>query len=295
MTGVSMPEDPGPMVRRRQLGSTLRRYRNDAGMSVKEVAELLLCSPSKISRIENAQRNATLRDVRDLCNIYGIINEARQKELMLLARESRERGWWQDSNLDPALETLIGLEGAAKKVKEYESLLVPGLLQTRDYAQAILSAFHPGDPIIRQPAAADVRIRRQQILAGESRPDFNVVLDEAALHRAVGGKDVMRLQIEHLINMAESAVVQLQVIPFSTGAYIGMINGFTILSFAEVTQPIEESIVPTVVYVEGATGDTYHDRPGEVEQFVDAFARLHEQAMSPSDTLKLLRGLTSGQ
>jgi transcriptional regulator with XRE-family HTH domain len=290
-----MPEDPGPLVRRRQLGSTLRKYRIDAGLSVKEVAERLLCSPSKISRIENAQRNATLRDVRDLCNMYGILDELEQKNLMGLARESRERGWWQNSNLDPALETLIGMEGAAKVISEYEPLLVPGLLQTRDYAEAILDAIHPGDPIIRQPAAVDVRVKRQQILASASRPAFNVVLDEAALHRTVGGPAVMRMQIGHLMEMAESSIVRLQVVPFSKGAYIGMNSGFTILEFAEPAVPPEESVVPAVVYVEGLTEDTYHDRSSEVGQFVDAFGWLRVQALSPTDTLKILRAMISGQ
>nr|BFE76846.1 hypothetical protein GCM10020092_101470 [Actinoplanes digitatis] len=147
--------------------------------------------------------------------MYGITDEVLQKELMGLARESRKRGWWQDANLDPSLVTLIGMEGAAKVISEYETLTIPGLLQTRDYAEAIRNVFDLDGTAARHPAVVDVRMRRQQILATTPRPTYNVVLDEAALHRAVGGPGVMRMQIEHLVEMAGMSVVEIQVIPFS--------------------------------------------------------------------------------
>jgi transcriptional regulator with XRE-family HTH domain len=285
-----VPTDPGPMVRRRQLGSALRRYRNAAGLSVKEVAERLLCSPSKISRIETAQRNATLRDVRDLCDMYGISDEIIRKELMDLARDSRERGWWQEANLDAALETLIGMEGAASAIREYENLALPGLLQTRDYALAMLRAWRPsGDSAARLPAI-DVRMRRQEILARESRPTFHVVLDEAAVRRVVGGTEVMGAQITHLIELMESSVVQLQLIPFTAGAHVGMNNGFTILEFTDAAIPVSDS-TSSVVYVEGAFEDTYNDRISEVRRYTAAFTSLSAQALPEIDTLDLLRTL----
>jgi transcriptional regulator with XRE-family HTH domain len=282
--------DPGPMVRRRQLGSALRRYRNAANLSVKEAAERLMCSPSKISRIETAHRNATPRDVRDLCNIYGITDEIVRKELMDLARESRERGWWQDADLDPALETLIGMEGAATTIREYECLTLPGLLQTRDYAEAIFNAWHPDDSSTRQPAV-DIRLKRQQILAGPTRPHFHVVIDEAVVRRVVGGPDAMNQQVNHLIRLLESSVIQLQIIPFSAGAHIGMNNGFTILEFADAAFPVAGSSASAVVYVEGIVGDDYNDRTNDVRQYIAAFSRLSATALPAPRTLDLLRTL----
>lgn len=285
-----MHGDPGPMVRRRQLGNLLRRYRNDAGLSVKDVAGALLCAPSKISRIETAQRNATQRDVRDLCNLYGLSDPGIKDELMTLARDSRERGWWKEAGLDPALETLIGMEGAATVISEYQTLSLPGLLQIREYADAILEAWRPGDPFMRHPAV-DVRMRRQKVLQGIDPPKLDVILDEAALHRFVGGREVMQMQLKHLAEVAESHTVRIQVIPFSAGAHIGMNNGFTVLDFRPPMPPFAESPMPAVVYVEGIAGDAYYDRPQDVQQYVSAFVRLKEKALSPTGTLQLLRSL----
>lgn len=287
-----MPGDPGPMVRRRQLGSALRRYRGQAGMTVNNVAERLLCSPTKISRIETAQRNASLRDVRDLCDIYGISDEKVREQLMDLARGSRERGWWwQDSNLDPALETLIGMEGSAYALSEFEPLALPGLVQTRDYADAILNTWLPDDPAGRE-LAVDVRMKRQKLLGADSRPVIHVVLDEAALRRVIGDPTVMRKQLEHLIDLVSGSTISLQVIPFLAGAHLGMSNGFTILEFSQSKILAADPAIPAVVYAETLTGGVYFDQSAIVQAYVEAFTRLRAQALTVDESFVLLRAVT---
>ena len=261
-----------------------------AGLSAKEAADRLLSSPTKISRLENAQRNATLRDVRDLCEIYGITEPAVRDELMDLARGSRERGWWQNMGLDPALEALIGMEGAARSIREFEPLALPGLLQTRSYARAMLEKWRADDPA-GQDLAVEVRMRRQQIFEAASPPTIRVIVDEAALRRVVGGKTVMREQLEHLADLAETDV-EVQVIRFSAGAHLGMSSGFTILEFAQPTTLNPEATIPAVVYAETLGGATYLDGPKDVRAYVEAFAGLSAQALSRADSLNLLRLVT---
>jgi len=285
-----MPGDPGPVVRRRQLGAALRGYRLEAGKTVKDVAEHLLCSQAKISRIETAQRNASLRDVRDLCDLYGISDAQVREELMGLARGIRERAWWNEEDLDPALETLIGMEGSATNIKEFEPLALPGLLQTRDYAEAILAVYLPDDQL-GQKTAVDIRMRRQQILEDRSPVTISVVLDEAALRRPVGGVAVMRRQLEHLLHLIEMQVVEIRAIPFSAGAHVGISGGFTILEFARPTSPAAEPIVPAVVYFESFYSGTYLDQPAAVQEHLAAFSKLQNQALNNRETLELVKSM----
>ncbi|GIE98092.1 helix-turn-helix domain-containing protein [Paractinoplanes rishiriensis] len=283
-----MPSDPGPTVRRRQLGAVLRRYREDAGMTVSDVAGHLLCSATKISRIETAQRNPTLRDVRDLCDLYRISDAVVRQQLMTMAQESRQRAWWQAAGLEPALETLIGLEGSATTIREFETSAFPGLIQTRPYADAMLANWHPaGSP--QRERAVELRMRRQEILTGDQSPRLEIILDEAALRRLVGGPDVMREQLRHAIELSERAAITLRVVPFSAGAHQGMNSGFILLDFSNpVESPILE-FLPPVVYVEGLAGELYLDQIGDVERYARAFENLTAQALPTSETVKLIR------
>jgi transcriptional regulator with XRE-family HTH domain len=277
------------MVRRVQLGAALRRYRGAAGLSIKEVADRLLGSSSKITRIEKGQRNPTLRDVRDLCEIYGIPEGAAQ-QLMELARESRERAWWQEADLDPALQTLIGMEGSAKAISEFEALALPGLLQTQEYANAVLDVWIPEDSD-RQQKALDVRMRRQEIFREEAPPEMRVVVDEAALRRVVGGRSVMRRQLDHLSTLVADSAVQIQVISFAAGPHLGMNNGFTVLEFGRAASPVGEPAIPAVVYVETLDDMTYLDQPAQVQRYLDAFKRLSAQALPVDESAVLLRSV----
>jgi transcriptional regulator with XRE-family HTH domain len=186
-----------PIARQRELGIRLRALRNEHGMTVEEVAEQLLCSATKISRLETATRRPSLRDVRDLCSLYEV-DKVTSAELMNLAREAREPGWWteyEDLDLDP----LVGLEQVATDIICYSMSYIPGLLQTAEYAQGIIQTVAPKmDPqIVHQRAEA--RLRRQKLLEAANPPRFHVLMDEVVLHRGVGGPAVMKAQLEKVL------------------------------------------------------------------------------------------------
>jgi transcriptional regulator with XRE-family HTH domain len=279
-----MPGDPGPMARRRQLGSILKQYRLDADMSIREVADQLLCSPSKISRIETAQRNVLLRDVRDLCNVYGLTDNAIREKLMRLARESRESAWWQEYDISPTLLRYVGLEGSASQISDYQLGTIPGLLQTQDYARAVLEAWVTDPAALKQ--GVDVRMARQQFLSDNL--DLRAVIDESAVRRMVGGANVMRGQLDRLIELTGNSRVDLRVIPFTVGAHQGMVSGFTVLRFAMSMPSDEVSTMSDVVFLEGIADGIYLEQPNDVEQYMRAFERLQSIALKPASTAKLL-------
>jgi transcriptional regulator with XRE-family HTH domain len=286
-----MPVSPGPTVRRRQVGNALRRYRHEAGMSVQQVADALFCSPAKISRLETAQRNATLRDVRDLLNLYNVADEQSREILMGMARESRERGWWQLLNLPPALEVLIGMEQAATRIKEFEIVTIPGLLQTREYAAEFLGELIP-DERERQQSAVDTRMKRQRILKESSSARLTMILDEAALHRLVGGADVMKGQLEHLVELIDADAAEVLVVPFSAGAHRGMLNGFTVLEFEELPVADVEPGVPPIAYVEYQDTTVYFDQPSDVTDFAATFESLRARSLTQGQSRALLRSIS---
>lgn len=192
-----------PTVRQRELGKRLRELRNQHELTVEDVAEKLLCSATKISRLETSARRPSLRDVRDLCVLYGV-DEATTTDLLALARGAREPGWWtkyDDLKLDP----LIGLEQDATAITCFSMYYIPALLQTPDYARAIISAIAPKiDPQILGQRV-EVRMRRQQLLDGPSRPRYRVLLDEALLHRRVGGAELPALSLVRAVIRPGSA------------------------------------------------------------------------------------------
>lgn len=284
-----MPGDPGPLVRRRQVGSTLRRYRTDAGLSVREVAEALLCSAAKISRIETAQRPPTLRDVRDLCNLYKV-SESVRAQLMKLAAESRETAWWQQFSLDPSLEKYVGLEGSATEISDYQNSVIPGLLQTREYATAILRAWIPDDSTALAETV-EVRMRRQHLLG--SRTSLHIVIDEGALRRSVGGTEVMRSQFKRLLELGDEPSLDMRIIPFSAGAHKGTTGGFTVLRFSENEPSHTEPGLSDVVYLESVSGGLYIDQPGEVARYVDIFRELRATALTKADAKRFLESIHS--
>jgi transcriptional regulator with XRE-family HTH domain len=274
-----VPEVRSPTLRRRELGALLRALRNDRGLTVEQVAERLLCSPSKVSRMETGQRGATLRDVRDLCEIYGVTGESRIAHLMDLAREGKQQGWWQSYDLDYA--TYVGLEEAAVALSYFQSSIVPGILQTRGYARAI----HEGGFQEYEPGRIDehvaVRTRRQRLLNRDPPLHVAVVLDEAVLHREVGGPAVMSEQLQHFVDMAKLPTVTIQVIPFSAGAHPAMDSMFDILEFA--------GSAPSVVYVEGLMGWLYLERVADISRYVRIFELLCSVALAPKESIELIQ------
>jgi transcriptional regulator with XRE-family HTH domain len=259
--------------------------RLDHGLTVEQVAEQLLCSPSKVSRMETGHRSATPRDVRDLCRIYGLTGEAEVAQLMELAREGKQQAWWQPYELD-YFETYVGLEQAAISLSCYQTTIIPGLLQTVDYAKAMYAGSLPSEfTPERRDELIDVRVRRQQVLTRDPPLRFSAVLDEAVLHRAVGGAGVMNGQLLHLMEVAASPNVALQVVPFSVGAHPAMDNAFTILDF--------EGVVPSVVYAEGLMGHLYLEREHEAARYNQVFGHLRGIALSPQETIELVSEMRS--
>jgi len=275
-----------PTVRRRELASALRRRRLAKGLTVEQVAELLMCSASKISRMETAQRTATLRDVRDLCEIYGVSDEAERDRLMTLARQAKEQGWWQ--SFDLPYSTYIGLEAEAAAVKDFDSAVVPGLLQTADYARALYGAPLPEPSIpVLTPELIDqqvsARLRRQDLLsrAGErGELQLHAVMDEAVLHRVIGSPAVMDYQLARLIEMSRERNVTIQIVPYSAGAHPALDSTFNILEFADGA--------PSIVYVEGLVGKIYLERPDEVERYVKVFDQLSDMALPPGPSAEMM-------
>lgn len=255
-------------MRRRELGALLRKLRTDRDWTVEHVAQQLLCSPSKISRLETGHRGASARDIRDLSNLYGV-DEQQRAHLMELASEGKQRAWWQPLGLP--YSTYVGLEAEANFIRDYGLGGMPGLLQTPDYARAVLRAQVPHlvPNIVEQRVSG--RVARQQILSGPQAPHFQAVIDESVLHRVVGSPAIMHAQLTRLLEVAEFPNVGLGVIPFEAGALPSGNNKFIILSFAPGT-------ISDVVFVEGLTGDLYLDEPEEVEVYNVTFRALGELA-----------------
>ncbi len=255
-----------PTVRQRELGKRLRELRNQHDLTVEDVADKLLCSATKISRLETAARRPSLRDVRDLCALYEV-DEPTAAELMRLAREAREQGWWtqyEDLNLDP----LIGLEQEASAITCYSMYYMPALLQTEEYARAIIKAIAPKmNPDIYEQRV-EVRLRRQQLLEGPDRPRYRVLLDEAVLRRRVGGSTLMAAQLEKVLEAARHGKVTVQIVPFDAGAYAAADGYFVLLEF-------DDPNLSPVVFTEGLTGNQYFERTAEIARYRKTAESIH--------------------
>ena len=275
-----MSDVRSPTVRRRELGALLRALRTEQGLTVEMVAERMLCSPSKVSRLETGQRGATARDIRDLCDIYGVAEPAERTRMAKLAAEGKQQGWWQAYELDN-FATYVGLEEAATTIKQYQSTAMPGLLQTPAYARATAEVLIPQVSQTRVDEFVEVKLRRQQgVLTKEPPLQFSVVVDEAVLHRAVGGAAGMKAQLDHLMELTKIRSVKIQVIPYSVGAHPAMDSTFTILEFGE--------SVPSVVYVEGLVGWIYVERAQDIARYERVFDHLSTIALSPQESIELV-------
>ncbi len=276
----------GPTVRRRQLITELKRLRERAGLTQDKVAELLEWHPTKVMRIETGRTSPHPNDVRLMLDVYGISDRDHVTALVELARDARQQGWWHSYRhvLPSHYDYFIGLESEASSIRWFELAIIPGLLQTPEYARAVILS----GPQELRPSEVEgriqVRMTRQQILAGEAPPLLSAVIDEAAIRRVVGGPAVMRRQAEHLLAMSEQGKAAVQVIPFAAGPHPGQAGPFVILSFAEAADP-------DVVYMETAGGNLYADKSDEVALYSSAFAHLAALAMTPCDTRVMLRAM----
>jgi transcriptional regulator with XRE-family HTH domain len=272
-----------PTLRRRQLGMELRRLREAAHVTIDQVAERLECSGSKISRIETGQTGVTPRDVRDMLDIYGVDPEYAD-QLLKIAREARQKGWWQLYG-DVLTSAYVGLEAAADHIRSYEALVVPGLLQTEEYAQAMIHAARPDIGATDVEKRVRVRIGRQSLLTQDDPIDLWVVLDEAVLRRPVGGRSVMRRQLEHLTLAASWPNVTLQVLPFSAGAHAGMDGAFTMLLY-------DESAGQNFVFASNAAGGLFLEKDDELQRYGFIFDYLRANALRPDESVSLFVKLT---
>jgi len=277
VTGVPTT-DSSPAIRRQELGALLRMLRTEKGWTVDEVATRLQVSSSKVSRLETGQRGIRDGDIRSLCDLYGVDTEQRRR-LTELARVGRQRARWQPYGLP--YTTYVELEAEAISISDYGLGIMPGLLQTPDYARSVVRAAVPKwvPEVVKQ--RVDGRMARQQLLFSEHPPHFEAVVDESVLHRVVGSPAVMRAQLERLLLVADLPSVTLRVIPYGAGALPAGNNKFIILRFAQPT-------VTDVVFIEGLTRDEYLRDPHEVEVYEATFRTLIHLAAEPDATREMI-------
>ncbi|MDG9719983.1 helix-turn-helix transcriptional regulator [Streptomyces sp. DH24] len=272
-----MASNVNPTVRRRRLGQELRRLRELKGMTAEEVAERLLVSQSKISRLENGRRSISQRDVRDLCGVYEVEDQRVVDSLMQMAKDSRQQGWWHAFG-DIPYSVYIGLETDAESLRVYEPQIITGLLQTRSYAEAIIRGGSPETSETEIEKRVQVRLRRQDRITAKKDPlRLWVVLDEAALHRVVGDKLVMREQLEHVAEMSQLPHITVQVLPFAVGAHPGLNGQYSILEFADAADS-------SVVYMEGVTSDLYLEKAPDVQKYTVMYEHLRAQALNVEES-----------
>ncbi|GAB2956144.1 helix-turn-helix transcriptional regulator [Streptomyces pseudoechinosporeus] len=268
------------------LGSQLRRLRESRGITREAAGYSIRASESKISRMELGRVSFKTRDVEDLLTLYGITDESERNSLLSLAKEANVAGWWHSySDVLPTwFPTYVGLEGAASLIRSYEVQFVHGLLQTEAYAHAVVQRGMKNASVTDIDKRVALRMERQKYLVSENAPDFHVVLDEAALRRPYGDREVMRGQLQHLIEVSERPNVRLQVMPFSFGGHAGESGAFTVLTFPE-------SDLSDVVYLEQLTSALYLDKQEDVTQYGKAMQQLQDDSPAPNESRDVLRGL----
>jgi transcriptional regulator with XRE-family HTH domain len=269
--------DLSPTVRQRELGLRLRELRTAKNLTVEMVAKELLCSPTKISRAETGVRRATLRDVRDLCGIYEVDPET-SAELMELARDAYKPGWWTKYD-DLRIAPLIGMQQSATAITTFGMYFFPALLQSEDYARAIIKGIAPkiAEKILDQRIEA--RMERQKLLQGPTPPKYRALLDEAVLRRHIGGPAVMRDQLDRILSLIREEKTTVQIIPYTVGAYGASDSNFTYLEFGGTK-------LPDLVYVETLVSQLYIERPDEVDRYSEALDYLRDSALNPRDSAK---------
>jgi transcriptional regulator with XRE-family HTH domain len=282
----------GPAVRRRKLGAELRALRTSAGLTSGEAARLVGWHQSKVSRIETGTSGVKPADVRLLLDAYVVADSQLRELLMALAGSDDNGGrhhWWHAYRgvLPPAYWDFISLESQAGAMRTLETTVVPGLLQTPEYARAVTRAAVEGLPEDRLDTLVEVRLARQDVLRADPPLRLSAVLDEAVLRREVGGPGVMTRQLERLVEAARLPQVRLQVLPFAAGAHIGVTGPFVIFSFSS-TSDLD------VVVLDHLTSSLYLERKEDLQAYTEAFNALQIHALSPEDSLDFIAGTAAG-
>ncbi|GAA0446462.1 MULTISPECIES: helix-turn-helix domain-containing protein [Streptomyces] len=287
----------GPAVRRRKLGAELRRRRNLAGLTSGEAARLVGWHQSKVSRIETGRSGVRPADVERLLDAYDVRDEESRTLLAALCGQDAGvggggdagRGWWHTYRdlLPPAYRDFISLEAGASHARTLETTVVPGLLQTADYARAVTRAALADLPQSRIDALVDVRMERQNVLHGDAPLNISAVLDEAVLRRPAGGPEVMKAQLRHLLEVMELPHVRLQVMTFAAGVHIGITGPFVIFSF-----PLIADL--DVVVLDHLTSSLYLERKEDLRAYSDAFDTLRGHALSCEESSALIAQIADG-
>ncbi len=288
MNGDTVVSSPSPTVRRRRLGIELRRLREQAGLTCADVGGQLECSGTRISRIETGRINVRPGDVREMLDIYGVTDDE-ASALAQLAREARRKGWWHTYGrvFPDWFEAYIGLECETIRLRDFQPLVLPGLLQTEHYARAVLR----GAPDAGRSEAIDrqvaLRMERQAILTQPTPPGLCVILSESVLRVQVGGAAVMRAQLRRLIDIARRPNVTLQVLPFRDAAHADPVSPFTILDFPAAADP-------AVVYLEHLTGSLFLESGDEIWRYTVVFDHLRAKALGTAESADLIARLAAG-
>jgi transcriptional regulator with XRE-family HTH domain len=276
----------GPMALRIALGAHLRRLREARRITPAQAGEAIRATHSKISRLERGRSAAKQRDVADLLTLYGVTDEAEREQVLSLARQASTPGWWQQYNdiLPRWFELYVGLESAASIIRTYEVQFVHGLLQTEDYARAVILIANARASAEEIDRRVSVRMKRQQLLIQPDAPELWTVLDEAVLRRPPGGRAVMRAQLERLLELTALPNVTVQIIPFDAGPHAAAGGPFTILRFPEPD-------LPDLVYLEQLNSAQYLDQPEDVVGYLEVMDQLAAQAGTGSASQDVLRAL----
>ena len=278
--------DGSPTVRRRRLGLILRGLREKAGLTGEEVGTEIERSGSWVSRVETGRVGLRSRDLTDLLSLYKVDDPALAAQLLSLAREGKQRGWWSRfaDTLTGPYATYIGFESEAAELLIYEAVLINGLLQTEDYARALFTdAAVPANTSEMIERKVKVRIERQQALTRVQPLKVWAILDESVLHRRFGGPGVQRAQLKHLAELTERPNVTIQVVPFDAGPHPGIIGSFTVVRFASVDDP-------EIVYIESLAGDVFAEAEDAV-LYKEVFDHLRAAALSPIDSRQRINGM----
>lgn len=284
---VPRPEQhDGPTVSRIVLGTQLRRLREEAGITREAAGDAIRASHAKISRLELGRVGFKERDVTDLLALYGVTDEEQLARVMDLMRQANTRGWWQQHSdvLPTWFENYLRLEQVAKVIRTYQVQFVPGLIQNEEYARAVIQHGHRARTEFEIERRVQLRMDRQKMLHQPDAPHLWAVIDEAALTRPFGPPRVMRAQIEHLLEVSSAPNIDVQVLPFHSGAHTAAGGSFTILRFAEPD-------LPDVVYLEQLTSAVYLDKRSDVEDYVMIMERISVQAETPTRSQATLRRL----
>lgn len=279
---------PNPTVRQRRLGTELRKLRESCGLSLEDVALRLECSDSKVSRIELGRSGVRPVDLRILLDLYGVAEESDREALLTLAREAKKRGWWRNysSVLPPSYTELLSLEADASGMRGFEITLVPGLLQTPDYARAVTSSVRADLSPDEIDMLVQVRMARQALLTntradGEPAFQLRVVLAEAVLRQVVGGRETMRAQMEYLAEASRRPNIRIQVLPFACGAHPAIEGAFAIIDFPAISDM-------DVVVVDSRTSSLYLEEAGQVRIYQRMFDDIRASARSYKDSSSMI-------